>query len=201
MKDLQHGGVTLRQWLAEKRNVIMLVASLTATMTFQAAINPPGGVWQDDSTENFQGSPVPYPHKAGDAVMPYNHLSAYTAFYIANSLSFVMFLYTIIMLITGLVFRNNYFSRFLNAIMIVFMCMTSTSVLVVAIVSLNAITPKQYKKYISRQTGKMLILISCFLVIAVIAVLARILLVIRRRQRRRSSSDDVNHANGDQEAP
>ncbi|KAJ0054071.1 hypothetical protein Pint_00064 [Pistacia integerrima] len=32
----------------DARNVILVVVTLIATMTFQAGVNPPGGVWQDD---------------------------------------------------------------------------------------------------------------------------------------------------------
>ncbi|KAJ8619344.1 hypothetical protein MRB53_027873 [Persea americana] len=35
-------------WLNETKSTLMVVAILIATMTFQAALNPPGGVWQDD---------------------------------------------------------------------------------------------------------------------------------------------------------
>uniref|UniRef100_A0A803NCF1 PGG domain-containing protein n=1 Tax=Chenopodium quinoa TaxID=63459 RepID=A0A803NCF1_CHEQI len=37
-----------RAWLEDQRTSLMVVASLIATMAFQAGINPPGGVWQDD---------------------------------------------------------------------------------------------------------------------------------------------------------
>ncbi|KAI3914081.1 hypothetical protein MKW92_040145 [Papaver armeniacum] len=39
-------------WLRKKRNVLMVVASLIATMAFQAGVNPPGGVWQQDNKVN-----------------------------------------------------------------------------------------------------------------------------------------------------
>ncbi|KAI8525324.1 hypothetical protein RHMOL_Rhmol13G0221800 [Rhododendron molle] len=39
-KDLVGG-----DWLTKKRDSLMIVASFIATMAFQAAVNPPGGVW------------------------------------------------------------------------------------------------------------------------------------------------------------
>ena len=37
-----------RDWLEKQRSALMVVSSLIATMAFEAGINPPGGVWQDD---------------------------------------------------------------------------------------------------------------------------------------------------------
>lgn len=45
----------------------MVVASLIATMAFQAGLNPPGGVWEETKLNN-QGILL---HKAGEAVMAY----------------------------------------------------------------------------------------------------------------------------------
>ncbi|KAF5480460.1 hypothetical protein F2P56_001207 [Juglans regia] len=45
-KHLQYQG----NWVDETRGTLMLVATVIATMTFQAGINPPGGVWQQDTT-------------------------------------------------------------------------------------------------------------------------------------------------------
>lgn len=59
-------------WLGRKRSSLMVVASLIATVAFQAAITPPGGVWQDDLTNDENGKPVSTPHKAGTAIMAYN---------------------------------------------------------------------------------------------------------------------------------
>ncbi|XWS17454.1 hypothetical protein CRYUN_Cryun33cG0069300 [Craigia yunnanensis] len=43
-------------WLDRKRSALMVVASLIATVAFQAAITPPGGVWQEDETVDEKGN-------------------------------------------------------------------------------------------------------------------------------------------------
>ncbi|KAJ4841726.1 hypothetical protein Tsubulata_003011 [Turnera subulata] len=51
----------------EARNTLLVVAALIVAVTYQAVVNPPGGVWQDDKRENdakmvvltFQGGANP----------------------------------------------------------------------------------------------------------------------------------------------
>ncbi|XP_010552233.1 PREDICTED: uncharacterized protein LOC104822652 [Tarenaya hassleriana] len=43
-KYLEHQG----EWLERARGNLMVVATVLATISFQVAINPPGGVWQQD---------------------------------------------------------------------------------------------------------------------------------------------------------
>ncbi|KAI8525329.1 hypothetical protein RHMOL_Rhmol13G0222300 [Rhododendron molle] len=93
-KDLVGG-----DWLTKKRDSLMIVASLIATMAFQAALNPPGGVWQEDSKVN--GS------RAGEAVMAYNYQDSYPYFLRFNTIGFVASLSTILLLISGLKFKNK----------------------------------------------------------------------------------------------
>ncbi|OMO91722.1 hypothetical protein COLO4_18143 [Corchorus olitorius] len=59
-------------WLGRKRSALVVVASLLATVAFQAAITPPGGVWQADETVDERGNPLKQPHIAGTAVMAYS---------------------------------------------------------------------------------------------------------------------------------
>ncbi|MBA0731709.1 hypothetical protein Golax_022617 [Gossypium laxum] len=58
------------------RNVMLVVASLIASVTFQAGVNPPGGVWQDNSSG----------HVAGRAIYAYQS-EVYYVFLIANTLA------------------------------------------------------------------------------------------------------------------
>ncbi|PIN18231.1 26S proteasome regulatory complex, subunit PSMD10 [Handroanthus impetiginosus] len=44
-------------WLGRKKSALMVVASLIATVAFQAGLTPPGGVWQDDYTVDDNGNP------------------------------------------------------------------------------------------------------------------------------------------------
>ncbi|KAI3833053.1 hypothetical protein MKX03_021331 [Papaver bracteatum] len=48
------------EWRKERVNALLVVATLIAGIAFQAAINPPGGVWQDDSKVDSGTDPVTF---------------------------------------------------------------------------------------------------------------------------------------------
>ncbi|XP_031103233.1 ankyrin repeat-containing protein ITN1-like [Ipomoea triloba] len=122
-------------WLSRKRDSIMVVASLIATMAFQAGVNPPGGVWQEDSLSPDSA------HKAGEAVMAYNHAKVYRYFIRTNTTAFVASLSTILLLISGLPFRRR---LFLWGLMVI-MWLTVTTIALSYGVAIFIITPKQYR--------------------------------------------------------
>ncbi|KAF8032094.1 hypothetical protein BT93_D1110 [Corymbia citriodora subsp. variegata] len=84
------------------RNIILLVATLIATASYQAGLSPPGGYWGDNSsnspvnstvvTANSSGIAVEKPHKAGDLIMSGKYLHQFT---VLNSLVFMASIITI----------------------------------------------------------------------------------------------------------
>ncbi|KAI3893167.1 hypothetical protein MKX03_020192 [Papaver bracteatum] len=54
-----------KEWLKERVSALMVVATLIAGIAFQAATNPPGGVFQDDSYLNSSEHPVTFTYYLG----------------------------------------------------------------------------------------------------------------------------------------
>ncbi|GKC69491.1 ankyrin repeat-containing domain, PGG domain protein, partial [Tanacetum coccineum] len=49
---LKGGSTNNEDWLYKKKESLMVVAVLIATIAFQAGVNPPGGVWQENPPNN-----------------------------------------------------------------------------------------------------------------------------------------------------
>ncbi|KAF7849404.1 hypothetical protein BT93_L0830 [Corymbia citriodora subsp. variegata] len=63
-----------RDSASEVRNILLIIATLIATVTFQGGVNPPGGIWQD----NDDG------HSAGRAIYA-SHQIAFYVFLVSNT--------------------------------------------------------------------------------------------------------------------
>ncbi|KAK9999781.1 hypothetical protein SO802_019384 [Lithocarpus litseifolius] len=90
----------------EKRNALLVVAALLVTVTYQAALSPPGGLWQDDLFKpntttaalsppslaggllNESNSNITAPHKAGSAIA--RRTEFFIVFFGCNTLIFVL---------------------------------------------------------------------------------------------------------------
>ncbi|KAL1532598.1 ankyrin repeat-containing protein ITN1-like [Salvia divinorum] len=91
---------TLPVGLVDKKWESMMVAAvLIATVAFQAEVSPPGGVWQEDFTHHDNGTLAAMPHRAGEAVMAYEHETAFKIFMTTNTSAFILSILTILMLI------------------------------------------------------------------------------------------------------
>uniref|UniRef100_A0A453RDB6 PGG domain-containing protein n=1 Tax=Aegilops tauschii subsp. strangulata TaxID=200361 RepID=A0A453RDB6_AEGTS len=76
--------------LARRRNLLFILAILAATVTYQAGLNPPGGIWPD---ENSKGG------KPGNPVLQDSHPERYNVFYYSNAVSFASSVAVIILLV------------------------------------------------------------------------------------------------------
>lgn len=73
--------------LDRARSLILLLATLAATVTYQAGLDPPGGVWR----ENGEG------HNGGDLILLETHARRYKVFFYCNSAAFVASIVVVIM--------------------------------------------------------------------------------------------------------
>ncbi|XP_039166729.1 ankyrin repeat-containing protein BDA1-like [Eucalyptus grandis] len=72
------------------REVILVVSPLMATATYQAALSPPGGYWQDSSSNPLTNSTEiahEKPHQAGKMILSGSHLYLFT---LLNSMTFLI---------------------------------------------------------------------------------------------------------------
>lgn len=77
--EYQTGDVNGKDW-ERRRNLLLMLAVLAATVTYQAGMNPPGSVWSDDN--NISGTP-------GNPILQHNHSKRYDVFYYSNSFTLV----------------------------------------------------------------------------------------------------------------
>uniref|UniRef100_A0A453KA23 PGG domain-containing protein n=1 Tax=Aegilops tauschii subsp. strangulata TaxID=200361 RepID=A0A453KA23_AEGTS len=75
--------------LEKRRKLLLLLAILAASLTYQAGMGPPGGFWQESKLG----------HVAGDPVLNDNYPRRYVAFFYCNATAFVASLAVIMLLV------------------------------------------------------------------------------------------------------
>ncbi|KAF7086551.1 hypothetical protein CFC21_089837 [Triticum aestivum] len=77
--------------------LVVLLATLAATITYTAGLDPPGGLWQDDGDG----------HMAGDPMLLTTNAGRYRAFFYCNSVAFVTSLVVIVLVQMGNLVRHH----------------------------------------------------------------------------------------------
>ncbi|XP_021903053.1 uncharacterized protein LOC110818462 [Carica papaya] len=89
---------SLRGDLLDKtRGSLMVVATVIATMSFQVAVNPPGGTWSTTTVQE-DGCPVDS-CKVGSSIIAYTNRNMYVALIISSTASFSSSLGVILLLV------------------------------------------------------------------------------------------------------
>ncbi|CAL2247736.1 unnamed protein product [Prunus armeniaca] len=116
-----------RNWLEDTRGMLMIVATMISTTTFQAAVNPPGGVWQDNNANSSAGATTYCTHdnicSAGTSVAGSGFPKDFLTFVTFNTVSFIASLSVTLLLVGGFPLRN----RVIMWLLSMAMCITLTS--------------------------------------------------------------------------
>ncbi|KAG2578365.1 uncharacterized protein LOC120679646 [Panicum virgatum] len=88
---------TIDQATKKVKSLVVLLANLAATITYQTGLNPPGGFWPDGRDG----------HIAGDAVLLSKQPARYKAFFYCNSTAFVASVVAIVMVQNVKLVRTN----------------------------------------------------------------------------------------------
>ena len=86
-KDDDNPEAQRKKWFKEMRGWLMVLATVAASVTYQAGLNPPGGFWQDGDD-------------AGNPVLHDRHRSRYMIFYYMNATAFVTSLVIMVLLMS-----------------------------------------------------------------------------------------------------
>lgn len=165
-------------WLAKMRSALMIVASLVATVAFQAGLSPPGGVWASDYVVDSNGNQVEKPHYAGQSVMAINLPEAYGQFLIFNTISFLASLSIILIQVSGLPLRRH---RWMWTQLVIMWIAISTQSITYFISFVN-LSPDRLKGTLSHVTRISVLIWFCLMGVVFIGNVVRGVLYVLRKK-------------------
>ncbi|KAL9304317.1 hypothetical protein ACSQ67_021580 [Phaseolus vulgaris] len=111
------------KWLKDMRGNLSLVATVIATMTFQSALNPPGGVRPPKESQGIVGCSDDLWPCPGESVLGFTQSKLYTHFLIWNTTCFISSSAVCLLLVGGFPLEHRFFTWLLS----IGMCITITS--------------------------------------------------------------------------
>ncbi|XP_014504312.1 uncharacterized protein LOC106764560 [Vigna radiata var. radiata] len=123
-------------WLKDIRGNLSLVATVIATITFQSALNPPGGVRPPQET-GVVACPKGMNPCPGESVLAYTNAELYRSFLVCNTICFISSSAVCLWLVSGLTL--NY--RFFNWLLSIGMCVTISSLALTYMFGARMVSP------------------------------------------------------------
>ncbi|OMO66029.1 hypothetical protein COLO4_30802 [Corchorus olitorius] len=114
-----------QNWIQEMQGTLMLVATVTATISYQSATTPPGGVWGQDVMSDISNSRCNDTTRgidkceAGYAVLAYEWAYDYLFFISCITVTFVASLSVILLIVSGAPLHNKFCTWLLTVAMVV----------------------------------------------------------------------------------
>ncbi|KAM7515711.1 hypothetical protein LguiA_005294 [Lonicera macranthoides] len=133
----QHKIKKIKKMLRRKQDMLLMATTVIATMSYQAGLSPPGGVWGDDKVIlNSSGQNITV--KAGTSVLAAVEPNYYVHFWIFNTASFIVSISIILLVMSGIPLLRK---RAFMWLLICAVWVTTAFMAVTYLVTLPAITP------------------------------------------------------------
>ncbi|KAL1355063.1 hypothetical protein HN51_007108 [Arachis hypogaea] len=158
------------KWFQDMRQSLSLTASIIATITFQSAINPPGGVVPAPDGETpicFASNQTNIQICPGESVVALMKKKYYLGFLICNTICFISSLSVCLLLVSGLSLDNTSVTWFL----LIGMCITITSLVVTYLFGAMMVTPEIIKNVGSAFAVIMIVWAAVFALVSFLLIL------------------------------
>ncbi|XP_017240133.2 uncharacterized protein LOC108212932 [Daucus carota subsp. sativus] len=104
----------LQEKAAQRDEYVLLAATVIASIAYQAAISPPGGVSSGEAPDSSNQYPELYP---GDSFLAYFNTSLSNVFWTANTISYMAALSVIFLYVSGATLKQKLFIWLIRAAM------------------------------------------------------------------------------------
>ncbi|CAJ1950869.1 unnamed protein product [Sphenostylis stenocarpa] len=154
------------EWLKDMRGMLSLMATVIATMTFQSALNPPGGVLPPkDSGVECQNQSCP-----GQSVLALVYPVDYKIFLYCNTICFVSSSAVCLLLVSGFPLQNRFFTWLLS----IGMCIVLSTLSLTYLFGAQMVVPDLLWDNILTMFGKVIIVWLVLLVLIAIFLSLRL---------------------------